>query len=174
MLIITGLDCRDDVQLIKKYAYFCLTRFVSNSVLRKSIITIKVVTPEELTSKEDRKDLKEMNAWMFYDGVVNDRKKFTITLAKSVINKKAKNQEVRLKKIFQYLAHELIHVKQYLLNELFDYTEGKVVRYMGDKYSYTDELDWSYWDAPWEIEAYGRSEGLYHKFLQKLKEEKKT
>jgi hypothetical protein len=172
MLSVSGIELRDDVRLIKKYAYFCLSKFVPNATLNKSNIIIKLVTPEELSSPVDRKDLKEMNAWMTYDGLVNDKKKFTITLAKSVINTKAKQQITRYKDTLKNLGHELVHVKQYLLNELFDYTNGNTVRYMGGKYSYTGELDWTYWDAQYEIEAYGRSEGLYQMFLKTMKDKK--
>ena len=42
------------------------------------------------------------------------------------------------------------------LNELFDYSDGYTVRYMGSKYTYTGVTDWTYWDAQYEIEAFGR------------------
>src|SRR5271154_3584486 len=103
MLIVTGIN-HNDVHLIKKYAYFCLSRFVSNSVLSKSIISIKFVTPKDLSLKEDRKDLKEMNAWMVYDGIQNDKKKFTIILAKSVINNRSKNQLTKYKNTLKNLG----------------------------------------------------------------------
>ena len=95
-------------------------------------------------------------------------------MAKSVIRHDAKKQITRYKETLKNLGHELVHVKQYLLNELFDYTDGMTSRYMGMRHSYTGEMDWTYWDAPYEVEAYGRSEGLYQMFLQKLKEEKKA
>lgn len=174
MLIVTGIDYSDDAQLIKKYAYFCLSRFITNGVLRKSNITIKFLHVDELESKQDKKDLKEHNAWMTYDGIVNDRKKFTITLDKAVINKRAKKLITKYKTSMTHLGHELVHVKQYLLNELFDYSDGHTVRYMGSKYTYTGVTDWTYWDAQYEIEAFGRQEGLYQMFLATMKAEKKT
>ena len=173
MLSVSGIELRDDVRLIKKYAYFCLSKFVPNGVLRKSNITIKFLHVDDLDEKQDKKDLKEHNAWMTYDGIVNDRKKFTITLDKSVINKRAKKLITRYKTSLKHLGHELVHVKQYLLNELFDYSDGHTVRYMGSKYTYTGETDWTYWDAQYEIEAHGRQEGLYQMFIATVKVEEK-
>lgn len=170
MLTISGIELRD-TYFLKKYAYFCLSKFISNGVLKKSIINVKFVTKDDLIDKEDRKDLRSMSAWMTYDGIINERKKFTIIMSKSAINKNGKQQITRYKNVMKYLAHELIHVKQYLLNELFAYADGKTSRYMGGKYKESGELDWSYWDTPFEIEAYGRMEGLYQMFLQKLKED---
>jgi len=77
-----------------------------------------------------------------------------------------------LKQLLIDLGHELVHVKQYLNNELFDYKSGDV-RYKGlffDASHYTEEE--KYFDSPWEIEAYGREWGLYKIFCNKLKEER--
>jgi len=174
MLTVTGLDRNDDVRLIKKYAYFCLSKFVPNKILRKAIISVKFVHHDDFEDSKERKELKECSAWMIYDGVVNDRRKFSITMDKAVIRKNAKKQMTRYKETLKNLGHEMVHVKQYLLNELFDYKDGQTSRYMGGRYAYTGEMDWTYWDAPYEVEAYGRMEGLYQMFLQKIKEEKRA
>lgn len=68
------------------------------------------------------------------------------------------------------LAHEMVHVKQYALREL---TKNLVVSrggkvsmvsyWKGEKYKAKRKED-EYWDCPWEIEAYGREEGLYRRF----------
>ena len=64
-----------------------------------------------------------------------------------------------------------MHVKQYLNGEIFDYKSGDV-RYKGSYFdSSYQESEESYYDSPWEIEAYGREAGLYRMFLTKLKEE---
>jgi hypothetical protein len=174
MLTVTGIELRDDVRLVKKYAYFCLSKFVPNNTLRDSNIVVRFINHTDLSSEEEQKELKEVNAWMTYDGLVNEKRKFTITLDKSIIRKSAKKQITRYKNTLKNLGHELVHVKQYLLNEMFDYKDGETVRFMGGRYTATGELDWSYWDSPWEVEAYGRTEGLYQMFLKKLKEEKKA
>ena len=72
------------------------------------------------------------------------------------------------------LGHELIHVKQYLNNEIFDYTDG-AVRYKGSYFdsSYQDNEE-LYYDSPWEIEAYGREQGLFKMFVTKMRGLKKV
>ena len=173
MLTITGVELRDDVLLIKKYSYFVLSKFVQNSVLKKSNIRIQFVNGRDLKPK-DRKELKEFSAWMFYDGIVNGRKQFTITMDLAIFNKRAKTQIKKLRESLKNLGHELVHVKQYLNNELFDYRDGVRTRYKNTHYINDNSNDWSYWDMPWEVEAYGRMEGLYQMFLKMLKDEKKA
>lgn len=60
------------------------------------------------------------------------------------------------------LAHEMVHLKQYVRGE-FTYTskENKVVElWKGEVYKFK-KGEHPYYDAPWEIEAYGREPGLY-------------
>lgn len=172
MLTVIGIDNRDDVRLIKKYAYWCLSRFVKNSIIRKTQITIKFISPADLSSKIEQKELKQHSAWMNYDSVNADHKKFTITLDKSIIKNNAKKQLTRYKDSLKNLGHEIVHVKQYLNNEIFDYSDGITSRYMGGRYTYTGKTDETYWESPWEIEAYGRMEGLYQMFLEVWKDKK--
>jgi len=57
------------------------------------------------------------------------------------------------------LAHEMVHLKQYVMGELdetMDVWNGKRV-----------SSKVSYWDSPWEIEARGRELGLYVQFCEK-------
>ena len=63
--------------------------------------------------------------------------------------------------ILRTLAHEMVHVKQYVYGE----TNESLTRWKGSKVAEGD-----YWDEPWEIEAYGKEVGLFHKFavLEKL------
>ena len=65
--------------------------------------------------------------------------------------------------ILQTLAHELVHVAQFATGQLkmfktFSRWDGK--KFNGKK----DEMD-DYYDSPWEIEAFGREEGLFLRFL---------
>lgn len=74
--------------------------------------------------------------------------------------------------MIQTLAHEMVHVKQYAKNELGKElalaAKGKglaiATRWQGEFWKPSKHED-SYWDAPWEIEAYGREVGLYAKWL---------
>lgn len=78
-----------------------------------------------------------------------------------------------IEEMIKTLAHEMVHVKQYAKNELGKELAlargGKglriVTRWQGEFWSPKAKED-GYWDAPWEIEAYGREVGLYHKWVQ--------
>lgn len=71
------------------------------------------------------------------------------------------------RKTLECLAHEIVHVKQYVKGELKDYIYGNHVRWRGQKMFYDENDDETYFDSPWEIEAYGRQIGLYVGFCQK-------
>lgn len=61
------------------------------------------------------------------------------------------------------LAHELVHVKQFATGELKEYLKKKpaAMRWGNEIIPITDE---TYWDMPWEVEAYGREIGLYKRY----------
>jgi hypothetical protein len=65
--------------------------------------------------------------------------------------------------MFKVLAHEMVHVKQHAKGEAKDkFKKDKYVTlWFGEKY----DDDTSYWDQPWEIEAYGLENSLVAKFL---------
>lgn len=77
---------------------------------------------------------------------------------------------------FKTLAHEVVHLKQWLTGEMKDhikrgdiiktYWKGKLWKNSGD------ELD-DYYDSPWEIEAYGKEEGLYARWMEHVKKRRK-
>jgi len=72
--------------------------------------------------------------------------------------------------MIKVLGHEMVHVKQHAKNEL---ATGHAVaargglkiysKWMGQIWKPKGKED-AYFDAPWEIEAYGREVGLYHKW----------
>lgn len=62
------------------------------------------------------------------------------------------------KTLISTLAHEMVHVKQFVNGEL---------GYQKNLYKWNGIVfpkDYDYYDAPWEIEAYGREVGLSYKF----------
>lgn len=74
------------------------------------------------------------------------------------------------------LAHEMVHVKQYAMGELtLDFiTENiqllklkglKVKPMWMDKVVSFRDCESPYWDSPWEVEAYGRQNSLYERFI---------
>jgi hypothetical protein len=61
------------------------------------------------------------------------------------------------RRILETLAHEMVHIKQYIENE----TNDQLTRWRGKRVD-PDKID--YWVQPWEIDAYGRETGLLTKF----------
>ena len=59
------------------------------------------------------------------------------------------------------LAHEMVHVKQYITGEL-KHKGSSISVWKGEVF---DEKITDYWDLPWEIEAYGREVGLYTRYF---------
>jgi hypothetical protein len=146
---------------------------VRPSVQKRAKINIKVLGEDEMKTAADLLDLKTYKAWVTHDGLDEEgNKKFTVVLNYKRINKLGKKPQTRLKNILIDLGHELVHVKQYLNNELFDYKSGDV-RFKGlffDASHYMDEE--KYYFSPWEVAAYGMEYGLYKVFCNKLKEER--
>ena len=64
------------------------------------------------------------------------------------------------KEILKTLAHEFVHVKQYVYEELNE----EQTQWQGKPFD-SDAVD--YFELPWEIEAYGREEGLWNNFAKK-------
>lgn len=62
--------------------------------------------------------------------------------------------------IMEILAHEMVHLKQYLKGELQNFILGHVIWKGTPMVIYTDPTDWGYWNSPWEMEAFGRQQGL--------------
>jgi hypothetical protein len=79
------------------------------------------------------------------------------------------NPETSSESIYATLAHELVHVKQFATGEMYDYIsfDGQklqVVKSWKGKTWEPEENQCSYYDSPWEIEAFGREVGMYHKW----------
>ena len=68
--------------------------------------------------------------------------------------------------ILKTLAHELVHVKQYVMGELTARSHGMVWK----KVAYAPENIFEYFETPFEIEAYGREKGLLVAFLARWTE----
>lgn len=74
--------------------------------------------------------------------------------------------------IFKTLSHEMVHLKQYAKNELqngfiIPTKNGlKIASKWMDEIWQPKRKEHHYFDAPWEIAAYGMEVGLYHRWLQ--------
>jgi hypothetical protein len=67
------------------------------------------------------------------------------------------NPQIGARDILDTLAHEMVHIKQYVYGE----TNESLTRWKGQIIA--DDVD--YFDHPWEIEAYGMAIGLFTKFV---------
>lgn len=173
MYTLTGVQNKEERNLILDFTDFVLSRFVSTETLLKSRIRIKIVDRTTLAPAE-AEELREASAWMTDDGRVNSKRQFTILIDKACVNRRAMKLVKKFKLPMQYLAHELIHVKQYLNGEMKDLSLTRV-QYKGriHKIPKDPQMDWSYYDSPWEVEAYGRMEACYAMYLVKLKNDAK-
>ena len=63
------------------------------------------------------------------------------------------------------LAHEMVHVKQGATGEMtrLEHVDPHMVRWQGERTLFKDV---HYYDFPWEIEAYGRQQGLAVRFFE--------
>ena len=70
---------------------------------------------------------------------------------------------VKIRNLLISLAHEMVHVKQWVKNEMYEYCKRDEVRFHSTKFNLS-KID--YWDYPWEIEAFGRQLGLFVRFCE--------
>ena len=69
------------------------------------------------------------------------------------------DKKLRLRKLLETIAHEMVHVKQYARRELHPVTDT----WCGKTYN---PKKTSYWDLPWEIEAHGSEVGLFVRWAE--------
>jgi hypothetical protein len=176
MLIVRGIDDTGDVRLIKQFATYTLARFLTPSQIKRLVIDIHFKDRKDLPDPTDKMDLTKYEAWMVPD--MSSRRHFYITMANKAIRRNGKCRLTKYKKVLQYLAHELVHVKQYYLNEMKDVFDAKgehiATKWMGVAYPAVSlnsakcadpiKAEWAYYNSPWEVEAYGRTEGIYNMF----------
>ena len=72
------------------------------------------------------------------------------------------DRKLRMRKLLETIAHEMVHVKQYARREL--HPDADI--WMGKTYN-PEKI--SYWDLPWEIEAHGREVGLFVRWAEENK-----
>jgi len=166
MLTVSGIKNHDERVLIREFCDFMLNRFVSPKKLKNADIIIRSISEYDVP-EDQMEEFEEASAWMSYDGKIKGRKKFTIEINNIAISN-SRNIKLRMGLFLLYLSHELVHVKQYLNGEMFDYADGERYRFKGKLYrvSSSKKMDWDYYDSPAEIEAYGRAEGIYNMFCE--------
>jgi hypothetical protein len=151
---IYGKPSKCQRKIIRKAAHFYGSCLISNRLSRNVYVTIKF--KKNLFKKED-----------FY-GVcdaldLNRPRDFDIEI----------DADLTFKQTLSVLAHELVHVKQYVTGQLKDYNTSKKIKWKGNihfsEHGY-GIIDTTYWDAPWEKEAYRLEKTLTRKFMKHLME----
>ena len=66
------------------------------------------------------------------------------------------------------LAHEMVHVKQYVSGALVEH--GKYASWHGKKYDEFEPNSEEYFFSPWEVEAYGMQVGLYRMYCRSMEQ----
>jgi hypothetical protein len=141
---------RKEKALLKEAAEFFAAQLMDPRMVRKLTLDLEV-----------RNNMRVDGECVDEDNIRNPRW-FTIGL---------KYQE-DVEEMIKILGHEMVHVKQHSKNEL---QNGHVVaargglkiysKWMGEIWKPKGKED-AYFDAPWEIEAYGREVGLFAKWVQ--------
>jgi hypothetical protein len=127
-----------------------LIEYVCNKFLNKrQINSIKIEV--ELHNYEK---IDGMNAQMYIDDVSykNYPKSYVFELA----------TKIPLFRLLISVAHECVHLKQYVLKEMKDKNDG-IVEFLGKDYKLNSM---EYHDYPWEIEAHGREIFLVLHYLK--------
>lgn len=148
---VTGLGKRDKAKL-EEAARFFANILMDPRMVRNITLDIEI-----------EKDLDAMGECVDEEGTRNPRW-FTIRLRKQDIEEMIKT-----------LGHEMVHVKQHAKNELGEkrmaLAKGgpKIKKKWMGEFWQPKRNQHPYFDAPWEVEAYGREVGLYHRWLSAYK-----
>lgn len=131
--------------LIKDACRFAANFFFDKRVLSNLVITIKF-------ENGLIKNSGMMACCSYLDGPTRPRT-FEIEIDKSL----------SIISMLLCIFHEMVHVKQYAKNELYDSSRDcKKFKWLNKWYN-EDKIN--YFDQPWEIEAHGREKGLFLRWL---------
>ena len=70
---------------------------------------------------------------------------------------------VRLRRILESVAHEMVHLKQFAKGEMRDMMTADKTEWLGQS-MHSKSVD--YYDLPWEYEAHGRECGLFVRWAE--------
>ena len=129
----------------------CAADFYARTLLGKRMA--KYILLEIKLTKNLKKKEHPYGSCHITDDNLNRPREFMIELDASMRHS--------LDQLLIWLAHEMVHLKQFVRNELCDY-ETKKVRWKSRVYS----EDLEYADHPWEKEAYRLEEPLYKEFKE--------
>ena len=136
-------------KLVESAVWDYAERMMSMRVVKTLVLNINLI--RNYTEKEG---CEGSCIWDYWDDLKKTPREFTIELDSSI----------SIRNILINLAHEMVHVKQWVKGEMYEYSSNSnVVRFMKKKY---DMNDMDYYDYPWEIEAFGRQLGLFVRWCE--------
>ena len=127
----------------------CAAEFYGDRLLGKRMaknILLEIKLTNDLKKKEQAYGFCHVT-----DDNLNTPREFYIELDASMKHK--------LDQLLTWLAHEMVHLKQFVRGELFDYETGRV-QWKTRSYGRVQ-----YNDQPWEIQAYRLEDKLYKEFI---------
>lgn len=136
----------------KKYSK-SLANFCAKKLMHKNLadnISVRVVLRSNLHTEESN-----LGTVIWEDDSYKPRE-FTMEIDTSV----------RLRRVLESVAHEMVHVKQFARGEMRDLIIAERVSWLGSSY-HRHSMD--YYDQPWEIEAHGRELGLFIRWAEENK-----
>ena len=135
--------------LVRRAVWFYADKLMSKTLVNTLELTINLT--RNLTGKEGAEGLCIWDDW---SDIRKTPREYTIDLDCSI----------SIRNILINLAHEMVHVKQWVKGEMYEYSSNSnVVRFMKKKY---DVNDMDYYDYPWEIEAFGCQLGLFIRWCE--------
>ena len=140
-------------QIIEDAAFFYATILLNPRTVKKLVLDIALVPDMDVKGECINEDGTKKSRW------------FTINLC-----------DDGTEDPIQTLAHEMVHVKQYVKNELYKPKQSlhkggqKTEAYWKGKPWKPKAREHPYFDAPWEIIAFGREVGLYSRWISFYKD----
>jgi len=132
----------------KSLAYFCAKKLMHKNLADN--ISIHVILRNNLHTEENN-----LGTVIWEDDSYKPRE-FTMEIDTSV----------RLRRVLESVAHEMVNVKQFARGEMRDLMIAERVSWLGASY-HKHSMD--YYDQPWEIEAHGRELGLFIRWAEEHK-----
>ena len=133
--------------LVRRAVWFYAEKLMGKRLVNTLELTINLT--RNLTEKEGAEGFCIWDEWE----TAKTPRAFTIDLDCSL----------NIRNILINVAHEMVHVKQRVKGEMYEYTIPNIVRFIKTKY---DMNDMDYYDYPWEIEAFGRQLGLFVRWCE--------
>ncbi len=143
MILIINGSTKKTRNMVESAVWSYAEKLMSKRLVNTLELTINLT--RNLVDKEGAEGFCIWDEW--YD-LRKTPREFTIDLDSSI----------SIRDILTNLAHEMVHVKQWVKGEMYEYSNSNTVRFMKKKY---DVNDMDYYDYPWEIEAFGRQLGLF-------------